>query len=123
MSKDGNVVAAVLGALSGGILTWLAVVSGRRRSDEALEVFFENHPQHRRRNSPESAKALLGDILVKKHRLIGQEQLAEALAHQRQADKKLGEILVEMGLITEDQLAAALYEQLLPPDPWTDAIG
>src|SRR5512136_724992 len=46
----------------------------------------------------------LGSILVRKQRLIGPEELAEALARQREANQKLGEVLVEMGLITEEQL-------------------
>jgi hypothetical protein len=72
----------------------------------------------------QSGKRLpLGNILMKQHRLIGPNELAEALARQQEANMKLGEILIEMGLITEEQLTYALTEQIHPKDPWDDAQG
>src|SRR2546425_5515877 len=58
-------------------------------------------------------KRRLGDIFVERG-LVTQEQLDEALAEQREKGGKLGEILVEMGYMTRIELAGAISEQ------WTD---
>lgn len=56
-------------------------------------------------------KIRLGDLLVETGS-ITQEQLTKALAKQKERNKKLGEILVDDGIITEDDIAVALSDQL-----------
>jgi type IV pilus assembly protein PilB len=52
----------------------------------------------------------LGEILVKMGR-INEEQLAEALKVQTQEGGKLGQVLIRMGLISEQQILFALSKQ------------
>ena len=56
-------------------------------------------------------KIRLGEILVNS-RLITEEQLQIALGEHRKKGKKLGEYLVEEGVVSEDNLVAALSQQL-----------
>ena len=56
----------------------------------------------------------LGDVLVQQ-RLISQEQLQEALAMQRRTGKKVGRLLIESGIITEELLANGLARQMRIP--------
>ena len=56
-------------------------------------------------------KIRLGDLLVETGN-ITQEQLERALKKQKERNKKLGEILVDEGILTEDDIAAALSRQL-----------
>ena len=57
-----------------------------------------------------AAKRRLGDIFVERG-LITDEQLREALNQQRAMGGKLGEILVELGFITRVGLAGVISEQ------------
>ncbi len=59
-------------------------------------------------------KLRLGDVLVQQ-RLISQEQLLQALAIQAKTGKKLGRLLIETGIITEELLANGLARQLRIP--------
>ncbi len=59
-------------------------------------------------------KLRLGDVLVQQ-RLISQEQLQQTLALQEQTGKKVGRLLIESGVITEELLADALARQLRVP--------
>jgi len=59
-------------------------------------------------------KLRLGDVLVQQ-RLISQEQLQQTLALQKQTGKKMGRLLIETGLITEELLANGLARQLRIP--------
>ncbi len=56
-------------------------------------------------------KKRLGDILIDCN-LITEEQLKQALTFQRDRGMKLGEALSEMGLVTEDDIIWALGNQL-----------
>ena len=56
------------------------------------------------------AKTQLGQILLKK-RLISQEQLASAIAHQASTGKRLGDILAEWNVISEQHILGALRAQ------------
>src|SRR5210317_2011894 len=56
----------------------------------------------------------LGELLIQKD-LLTQAQLEEALQAQVIFGGTLGTILIEMGLITEDALAAILAQQLSIP--------
>jgi type IV pilus assembly protein PilB len=52
----------------------------------------------------------LGDLLVREG-LLSQEQLARALAEQKGSSEKLGSILIRLNIISEDQLVAFLSKQ------------
>ncbi len=56
-------------------------------------------------------KERIGDILLSAG-LINEEELELGLKHQQETDKKLGETLVELGVIEGVELAAALSNQL-----------
>ncbi|CAM4422850.1 GspE/PulE family protein [Paenibacillus tarimensis] len=56
-------------------------------------------------------KKRLGDLLVES-RIISQEQLQEALAEQSKSKQKLGDLLITQGYITEQQLIEVLEFQL-----------
>lgn len=56
-------------------------------------------------------KKRLGDILLDEH-LITQEQLNQALASAKNDTKKIGEAVVDLGFATEQDIAAALSSQL-----------
>lgn len=56
-------------------------------------------------------KVRLGELLVNS-RLISEEQLAVALGEHRKAGKKLGEYLIEQSIVSEDNLVLALSQQL-----------
>lgn len=61
---------------------------------------------------------LLGALLVYKYQLISHQQLAAAIAEQKRSKKRIGEILMQMGLITETQLREALeYQQSFKTTP------
>jgi type IV pilus assembly protein PilB len=56
-------------------------------------------------------KIRLGEILVNSN-LITEEQLQAALTEHRKAGKKLGEYLIEQNIVSEDDLVTALSQQL-----------
>lgn len=56
-------------------------------------------------------KKRLGDILISEG-VITEEQLTEALEKQRSMGKKLGAVLVELNMTTEDDIVTALQRQL-----------
>lgn len=59
-------------------------------------------------------KFRLGDLLVQ-DKLVTEEQLTIALGEQRGSGRKLGEVLVDHGWITEAQIAKAVARQLRAP--------
>ncbi len=61
-----------------------------------------------------STRLRLGEILIDQG-LITEAQLQEAIVLQKQENARLGEILLKMGMIKEETLAAALGAQLLIP--------
>lgn len=56
-------------------------------------------------------KLRLGDLLLNEQ-VITQEQLENALASQKETHKKLGETLLDLGYLTEDEIARTLAKQL-----------
>ena len=60
------------------------------------------------------APGRIGEILVDRE-LISEDELAEALSLQKQTGSRIGEILYYEGLINESDLAAALADQLRVP--------
>jgi hypothetical protein len=65
-----------------------------------------------------SARRPLGRILVEKG-VISEVQLHHVLAYQRLDGRALGEILIELGMATADDIARALSEH--PPTPPAEA--
>jgi len=59
-------------------------------------------------------KVRLGEILVQQ-KLLSQEQLGQALAEQKRSGRKLGRVFVESGFVTEDEISEALAKQLNVP--------
>ncbi len=59
-------------------------------------------------------KVRLGEILVQQ-KLLSEEQLQFALAEQKRSGRKLGRVFVENGLVTEEQISGALANQLSIP--------
>ena len=59
-------------------------------------------------------KIRLGDLLVE-NKLITQAQLETMLVKQRKSGKKLGELLVDDGILSEEDIAEALSQQLELP--------
>ena len=55
--------------------------------------------------------ALLGDILIER-RLINREQLEQALDKQKESKEPLGQVLIQLGFLEENQLRMVLSEQL-----------
>ena len=53
----------------------------------------------------------LGEVLVAQ-KLISQEQLRVALEEQKRSGRRLGRVLVDLGLLTEDKVAQGLARQL-----------
>ena len=62
-------------------------------------------------------RKMLGEILVREGR-ITPEQLTELLRTQRETARPLGTILLEKGILTKEDLANALGEQLGIPHVW-----
>lgn len=56
-------------------------------------------------------KIRIGDLLIE-HKVISQEQLNNALAEQKKSGRKLGRVLIENGYLSEDQLLDFLARQL-----------
>jgi MSHA biogenesis protein MshE len=56
-------------------------------------------------------KVRLGEILVQQ-KLLTEEQLNQALADQKRTGRKLGRVFVENGFVTEEQISGALARQL-----------
>ncbi|MCF1427240.1 MAG: GspE/PulE family protein [Shewanella sp.] len=59
-------------------------------------------------------KMRLGDLLVQEQ-IITQEQLLQALAEQKKSGQKLGRVMVNLGCLTEEQLLIFLSQQLNLP--------
>ncbi len=59
-------------------------------------------------------KIRLGDLLIQQ-KLISQEQLNFALEEQKRNGRKLGRVLVDNGYITEEQISESLAKQLNAP--------
>jgi len=56
-------------------------------------------------------KVRLGEILVQQ-KLLSEDQLGLALQDQKRSGRKLGRVFVESGFVTEDQISGALARQL-----------
>ena len=56
-------------------------------------------------------KVRLGEVLMQQ-KLLSEEQLQQALADQKRTGRKLGRVFVESGFVTEEQISGALARQL-----------
>lgn len=63
---------------------------------------------------PRPEKFRIGEILVQQ-KLLSQEQLKLALDEQKRSGRKLGRIFVENGFVTEEEISQALAKQLRVP--------
>ncbi len=59
-------------------------------------------------------KVRLGEILVQQ-KLMTEDQLTIALAEQKRSGRKLGRVFIEKGFVTEEQISGALARQLNVP--------
>ena len=64
--------------------------------------------------SQKPEKARLGEILVQQ-KLLTQEQLKLALDEQKRSGRKLGRVFIEQGFVTEEEISEALAKQLQIP--------
>ena len=63
---------------------------------------------------PRPEKVRLGEILLQQG-LLTEQQLQQALDEQRRSGRKLGRVFVEKGFVSEDQISTALARQLQVP--------
>ncbi|MDF3036609.1 MAG: GspE/PulE family protein [Paucimonas sp.] len=63
---------------------------------------------------PRPEKIRLGEILVQQ-KLLSEEQLQFSLTEQKRTGRKLGRVFVENGFVTEEQISGALAKQLNVP--------
>ncbi|HSY29808.1 MAG TPA: MSHA biogenesis protein MshE, partial [Burkholderiaceae bacterium] len=59
-------------------------------------------------------KVRLGEILVQQ-KLLSEEQLVFALGEQKRTGRKLGRVFIENAFVTEEQISGALAKQLSIP--------
>jgi type IV pilus assembly protein PilB len=100
------------------------MAENQEHSRENSQVQVHNN-NHNGRNKP----LLIGDILLEAG-AIDRDKLDEALKEQKRTKKRLGEMLISKGYLTERQLAEALSTQLLIPmislsryRPMSEALG
>lgn len=109
-SASGDPAWWLLGGLllvSSALFAVAAVRASRPLADRYLALLARRpHYLYDRRRHPR-----LGELLVSKHRLISQPQLEQALRRQRGSRRLLGRLLVDMGLISQDQLRDVLGDQ------------
>ncbi len=95
-------------ALATGVVL---IVTGLRPRRPVLPLEPEQEKPERPRAAEERLMPMLGALLVYKFQWISERQLAAALEKQRKTKQRLGEMLVQEGLITEVQLRKALEYQ------------
>lgn|GEM_PF-1996131 len=91
----------------------LLAISGFHAGAHAAQPLREQAPAEPETKGPEPLVPLLGALLVYKYRLVSHQQLMRALEEQRKTRKLLGEIMVDLGMITRSQLREALQHQRL----------
>lgn len=60
---------------------------------------------------PKNKKKRIGDMLLEEH-MVTEEQLEQALIIAKEKHSKIGEVLVELGYVTDKDIAATLSKQL-----------
>src|SRR6185503_3605162 len=71
-------------------------------------------PPVARRAAPTRNSVALGEVLLARN-LITTEQLTAAIEHQRTTDRRLGQVLIDLGFTTPDAVLGALSIQLGVP--------
>ena len=71
-------------------------------------------PNDRKGTMPRPEKVRLGEILLQQ-KLLTEEQLQDALDEQKRSGRKLGRVFVEKGFVSEEQISTALARQLQVP--------
>lgn len=94
--------------LSGVATVWAIRVRQRRQRSDLGKKYGDLRENLEGKSLP---ALRLGDILVNRYGLITPQQLQAALKRQRGYPKLLGQVLVEMGFITQQQLKSVLDEQ------------
>ena len=91
-------------------------------SEKYKQEFWRKAPQrlHDELQTLSKSKDRLGDVLIRMRKLTT-PQLLEALVEQKNTGKRLGEILVDRGLVKAEDIAAALRTQGV--SPLTDTMG
>ena len=74
-----------------------------------------------RKDRPEQSKKKLGEVLVEAG-VISPGQLEETLAIQKKTRRRLGQVMIELGYVDEDELASLLSKQLKIPIIQLDGI-
>ena len=96
--------------LAGALLVLSGLYARSRPSDLKPRTAVRGDAFHEQ----EPLVPLLGALLVYKYQWVTQEQLSQALAQQhaeKEKKRRLGEILVALGAVTEPQLEEALAHQ------------
>jgi len=108
----------VSGAMGGLLIALSALLAlsglhsrGDRHDAEPIAAGLERVPL-------EKPSPLLGELLVERHDIVTKQDLERALAEQRGTTQRLGEILIERGLITQAQIEMVLQDQRSWPSPW-----
>ncbi len=82
----------------------LHFVTGKRIAWDKTQHFYPSMEELKKQ------RTLIGDLLVD-WQAVSHENLEQALSMQRQSGKKLGQVLLESGLVSPDTLADAIAEQ------------
>lgn len=109
----------------GGLVALAASLSLVISGINAFETLPESAPvpaPARRTDAPQQLPVpSLGELVVGHAGLISAQQLQEALARQKATGQPLGEVLVDLGLVTSAQLTQLLEYQARLADPWSPA--
>lgn len=92
----------------------MALKRSRRGDDNdssAASVAAAMVPEEPGEGGPRHTGVRLGDLL-KQHDLVTEDQIVVALGRQKESGKRLGHLLVELGFVAERALAQVLAEQL-----------
>ncbi len=127
--NDAQLEQALDYAKENNVFLGTALVSLRMLDEETLSKFIIRQRQDAQKGR-KGRQTKLGEILVQR-KLVSDDQLQQALEMSVKEGRRLGEVLLEKGFLTENDLALALSEQLLvpmvnlkrnPPDPAVAAM-
>ncbi len=100
------------------------VLSSLRAPRQAATLPPAAHPPQQWTEWQQTAVPRIGTILMDKYGLITPGELERALEAQKGSPRRLGEILVAMGLVSQRQLDTALdYQRSLQRRSWSPSGG
>ena len=116
LTASGSAVWSCIGGLTVVLGIGLIASAVRRPACRA-----DRFPDPKEQESPDDARRLplSGEMLVQRYHLITQSQLQQALKRRREHQFP-GKVLVEMGMISAEQLREVLSDQAAYGDPWRD---